>query len=203
MHRTHVLVICLSLFVSSGRLDSSSLCATITTEEPDREGLPRATLEIIDLNNPSVQYSAAANKEGRACVPKMADGIYSVEASSSGFMHVRYYPVRVAYPDNIDLTFRLPFGEIREGGIGTDVVVSGTLREKGVPLDGVRICLSRQDPTAVVTCTDTNDLGQYAAIVRTGKYRVELSRLNKSITVTIVDFPTPGIYRNLFTVETH
>jgi hypothetical protein len=201
MSKRSILIVIASFLWADSQLKCSSLCAKVTTLEPDMQSLPRATLEATDLDDPSIRYIATTDREGRACLEKVPDGLYSVEASAGGFMHVRYYPVRVASPRNISLAFKLPFGEVREGGVGADVIVSGTLRQSGAPLDGVRICLVREDKAEVEKCTDTNDIGQYALVITPGKYQVEIRRLQETIATSTVEFPAPGVYRNRLSIS--
>src|SRR5258705_499436 len=98
---------------------------------PDVQPLRRATLKVVNLDEPSMQLSAPTDSNGKACVPHLAEGLYSVEASAGGFINAKYYPVRVVFPDDMNFSFRLPFGDISEG----------TLLDNGKPYDGVKICL--------------------------------------------------------------
>src|SRR5882672_628169 len=118
---------------------ASSICAIIAL--PDGQPLRRATLKVASLDEPSIQHSAIVDSNGKACVPHLAEGFYSVEASASGFLNAKYYPVRVVFPDDMSFSFRLPFGEIREGMGLSEATLSGTLLDHGKPTDGVKICL--------------------------------------------------------------
>jgi len=140
----------------------------------------------------------AVDPTGKACVEHMREGLYAVEAGSygSGFLKVRYYPVRISFPDDVNLFFRLPYGEVHEGGVESDAVVSGTLRDGVKPVDGVKICLFHGDKQVPALCTETNDLGQYALVVPPGTYRLEISNHNERIHVTKIELPVPGYYRD-------
>lgn len=135
---------------------------------------------------------------GKACIEHLPEGLCSVEASSSGsgFLNVKYYPVRVVFPEDVNLSFRLPFGEIGEGGLLSEAILSGTLMDQGKPSGDVKICLFEGSKSLPFACTVTNDLGQYALIVPPGKYRLELSRAVARIFTATIAVPVPGYYRN-------
>jgi len=195
--RSVVSVIIVGFSVLQGSL-ASSICATVT----DLPGHPLhvATVRVVSLVDPDAHYSSAVDASGKACIDHLPEGLYSVEAGtgSGGFLNVRYYPVRVAFPDDVTFSIPLPYGEIREGGVRTDAVLSGTLLEAGRAVDGIKICLRENNEPIPAGCTVTNDLGQYALVVPPGKYRVELARGNsrEPISSVPIELPTPGLYRN-------
>jgi hypothetical protein len=121
----HVLV--LGLIAISQLLQASSICANITTLEPDDQPLRHAGLTVTSLLDPAIHFVASADKDGNACVNHLPEGLYSVEASCVGHMNARYYLVSVVFPKDVNLRFRLPFGEIYEGGLASEATVSGTL----------------------------------------------------------------------------
>lgn len=175
-------------------LEASSICATIG----DRDGqpLPRTTMRVVSLTDSTMQYSASGNSKGVACVNRMPEGLYAVEASEAGFMNVRYYPVRVTFPHDVALEFRLPFGEISEGLGLVESTVSGTLTQDGRPAEGIKICLFQQEKPTPAACSITNDLGQYALTVAPGKYAVQFYRSGRLIETATLDLTSPGFYRN-------
>jgi hypothetical protein len=208
---------------------ASSVCATVTTGDPDDLPLRDARIEVVSLlSDVSDRYSAQTDARGRACVTRVPEGIYYVEASAAGFLHARYYPVRVAVPKDPQLIFRLPFGEIHEGGVTSDVTLSGTLTNDGKTAGDIKVCVfqpgkiprSRSDTTPpalplgsppypdlraedfrdATACTDTNDLGQYVLIVPPGVYSVLYSRLLHTIGVQTIEVLYPGNYHDKLSV---
>jgi Carboxypeptidase regulatory-like domain len=190
-----VLAIAISGFFGAAHaLLASSLCAEVVdvTEAP----LPNATINIVSLSDPSKRASAITGSNGKACVSQLPEGLYAVEAGLTGFLNVRYYPVRIEFPNNVHLSFRLPFGDIGEGGIEPDAIVSGTLEDAGHATSGIKICLLQHEGAVPTACTVTNDLGQYALTVPPGKYRVEVTRLSKTLFSGSLDLSSPGSYVN-------
>jgi carboxypeptidase family protein len=180
------------------RTEALSICATVT----DLPGQPlrHAVVKIINLLQPDFRSSASVDSAGKVCLEHLPEGIYSVEASSSGFLNVRYYPVRLAVPDDVTLAFQLPYGEIREGLLQSEAILSGTLTDQNKPADAVRICLFESDKSIPSACGVTNDLGQYALTVSPAKYRVELTRSQVKIHSAMIDLSYPGNYRNEVTI---
>jgi hypothetical protein len=185
----------LVLFCSSGF--ASSLCV----KARDYAELPLPGARVIAVNLQTNKLSSAqTDSNGKACISALAEGLYSVEVGLTGFLNVRYYPVRVAYPVAQNLHFRLPFGEITEGGIGQDVTISGTLLHNGAPVGGAEICVFSPDGTSPLTCGLTTELGEYALSFRPGTYDVDV----KAAGVTHrsrIDVLAPGVYRNLLAIE--
>lgn len=181
-------------------LSASSICATVI--DPTRHPVRTAIVSIVNLIADS-HFSAMANTNGKACVEHLPDGLYSVEAGTPGIGHmkVRYYPVSVKYPDDVILSFQLPFGEISEGLGLVDATLSGTLTAEGNPAEGVRICLFEQGSQVQTGCTVTNDLGQYALIVRPAVYRLEVSQSGRDVQTTKIDISAPGFYRNRVSIS--
>ncbi|MBV8847779.1 MAG: carboxypeptidase regulatory-like domain-containing protein [Bryobacterales bacterium] len=175
-------------------LSASSLCAKVVdiVELP----LSNAVINVFGLDDPNNHFSAFTDPKGSVCISKLPDGLYAVEASLQGFLNVRYYPVRVTFPDDVNLTFRLPFGEIREGGLRQDAVLTGTLGDRAHPESDLRICLFPVGQFVPAACSATNDLGQYALLVPPGKYRVEFTKRQQTLSGTTLDLPSPGYYRN-------
>jgi hypothetical protein len=162
--------------------------------------LPSATITATNLGTGKA-YQARSHKDGSACISEVPEGLYSVEASLTGFLHVKYFPVRITASETAKLSFWLPFGEIEEGGIGQESTVSGTLLSRGLPAEAAEICLLRVD-TAAKSCTITNDLGEYALVVPPGAYDTEVRTKGGAVYKSRIDVSTPGIYRNRLSLET-
>jgi hypothetical protein len=187
-------LVILAAFGLQATLEASSLCSTII--DLANQPLHGAKVTIVNLIKSERKYSAVADQTGKVCVNPIPEGTYSVEASLFGFMNVRYYPVRVAFPNDVNLTFQLPFGEITEGEISEEATLSGTLEGAQAPSPTVRICLFEERKQIPIVCTNTNDLGEYALIVQPGVYRLELTRLAERVQATTIDMSHPGYYRN-------
>src|SRR5207249_4817384 len=117
------------------------ICATVA--QLGGNPLQKAFITVTSLVPPDVHVSVPVDTKGRACADHLPEGLYAVEASSytALYLKVRYYPVRVVYPGDVNLEFTLPFGEIREGSVSTEAILSGTLSHQGKPSDDVKICL--------------------------------------------------------------
>lgn len=190
---SHLLVLTGLLAIQEALL-ASSVCTTVV--DPAGLPLPGAAVKIVSLLRVDKRFSVSTDQQGRACAGDVPEGLYSVEASLAGFLNVKYYPVRVSFPGGVNLSFQLPFGEITEGGVQAEAILSGTLEDKGKPLSGIKICLFDKTQTAPTGCTVTNDLGEYALCVPPGVYRLELSKLLHKITSIKVDLSNAGYYRN-------
>ncbi len=178
-------------------LNASTMCVKVKDYADLALHDARATVVNLGTNTVSVGLTG---RDGRACIAGIPEGLYSVEVGLTGFLNVRYYPVRLAYPVTPELEFRLPFGEIREGGLASDAIVSGTLRRGNVSVDGAKICLLGLNVEQPVTCGVTNDLGEYALSVPPGTYRVEVRIPGGTVHRSNIEVPAPGIYRNRITV---
>ncbi|MBI3684004.1 MAG: carboxypeptidase regulatory-like domain-containing protein [Acidobacteria bacterium] len=189
------------LVALSQNVRASSICATVS--DPAGQPIRKAAVQIIHLLDPDARFSVVVDSKGRACAEHLPEGLYSVEAGSfgSGFLKVRYYPVRVVFPDDVDLSFRLPFGDIGEGGVQSEAILSGTLTDQGNPASDVKFCLFHGDKPVAAACTVTNGLGQYSLIVPPGIYRLELTPLAKRTQSRTIDLSSPGYYRNRVTVD--
>jgi hypothetical protein len=138
-----VAVIIVVAILGESNLIAAALCARIT----DSAGLPlrNAWINVVCLKTNKL-YTGEADPDGKACISKLPDGLYSVEAGLTGFLNVRYYPVRIKYPAVEQLQFRLPFGEITEGLLSQDATVAGTLKADGdTPVQGANICILELD----------------------------------------------------------
>jgi hypothetical protein len=155
--------------------------------------LPGASIVVTELVEGS-HYNAKTDANGRACLPKLPEGIYSVEAVLAGFMNVRYYPVRVAYPATTKLSFRLPFSEITEGGFAEEAVLSGTLRLRGKPLINAEVCALESNGKK--HCTTATDTGEYSLSLAPGTYDVQIRTFEGKRLHSKVDLTTPGTYRD-------
>jgi hypothetical protein len=175
---------------------AADLCVRVTdySDLP----LPKVTITATSLAN-GIQFEAHTSANGEACVPKLTDGLYAIEAGLPGFMNVRYYPVRVAYPSASRLFFRLPLSEVSEGGMFGDAYVSGTLRLDGKPMGGAQLCAV--DPKRNSHCVTTTGLGEYALALAPGAYQVEIRAQNGDMFRLMIDAPSPDVYRDLVSVK--
>lgn len=177
---------------------ASNICTTVSL--PDGQPLYRAEVKVLSLLDTNVRFSAWTDRDGKVCLNLLPESLYSVEASKPGFLNSRYYPVRILFPNDVDLDFRLPVGEIREGLLEEEVTLSGTLRKDGKPVDGVRICAAEKVRRLPATCATTNDLGQYVLTLAPAIYAIELTHLRHRIQTTTLDLTAPGQYRDRLTI---
>jgi hypothetical protein len=164
-----------------------------------RMPLPSASVTATNLAS-GKSYAARSDKNGTACFSGIPEGLYAIEASLTGFLHVRYYPVRVVPTVKQTLSFWLPFGEITEGGLGEESTLSGTLLKGGTPVEGAEVCMA----TAIGsqrTCTVTNDLGEYRLLGPAGIYRTEIRTKDGKVYKSKVDMSAPGTYRNRLSLD--
>lgn len=178
---------------ATSSLISSSICVEILNVADYT--IPLSEVRIVNLNSGEV-VSVSADAKGRGCTRALAEGAYSVEASSGGYVSVRYQPVEVIFPGEVTLSFRLPIGVIREAGIAKDSTVHGTLIGEGRPLESVRICLYAPGNRQATACSTTNELGQYALAVPPGKYVARIHRMQVELRTLPLDLPAPGSYHN-------
>jgi hypothetical protein len=177
-------------------LPAADLCVKVVDDS--ELPLPKVAITATRLAD-RAQYQAQTDSRGGACVLKLAEGLYAVEASAVGFMTVRYYPVRVAYPSGAHLSFRLPVAEVAEGGMFGDALVSGTLLFEGKPISGASICAldSKQNRH----CTVASGLGEYALALAPGAYQIEIRAQNGDMFRLNIDAPTPDVFRDLLSVK--
>jgi hypothetical protein len=181
------------------RLVASSLCARVT--DPEGQPLRNAWVNVANLKTNKL-YTGQTDSDGKSCVSNLSEGLYSVEAGMTGFLNVRYYPVRVKYPAVEQLQFHLPFGEITEGLLSQEATVAGTLKEGDNPVEGADICILELDHNTRVTCALTNDLGEYAFSLPPGAYAVETRMRGGVVHRSKIDVSTPGSYKNLIDAPT-
>jgi hypothetical protein len=197
-HGRRILVIAFTMAAAcEHRLVASTLCVEVM--DPANLPLPNAWVNIVGLATNKL-YTARTDRKGRACVSRLPEGLYSVESGLTGFLNVRYYPVRVTYPATHELQFRLPFGEITEGGLSQEATVTGTLKQGDTPVQSASICIFGLQEDTPITCTVTNDLGEYALSLPPKTYRVEVRISGGEIQRSKIDVSTAGSYRNLITV---
>jgi hypothetical protein len=179
---------------------ADAICSKVV--DPGDRPLPNAALKIVDLSDATKHYVGQTDREGNLCISKIPEGLYSVEASLPGFLNVRYYPVRVVFPREVHLEFRLPIGYIGEGGIAPESVLNGTLKRGGEPAGGIKICLFDGASTTPSACDNTDDLGEYALTVAPGKYAVELSDRGKlKMPRRQIDLSVAGQYRDRLSLD--
>ena len=176
---------------------ASELCATIM--DLARLPLPSASVRATDLATGKA-YLKQSDKSGIACFSSVPAGLYAIDASLTGFLHVKYYPVLLTPAASQKLSFWLPFSEITEGGLGQESIISGTLLNRGSPADSAEICIVGTTG-APKTCTTTNDLGEYALAVPAGVHQIEIRIDKRNIYKSKLDVSTPGIYRDRLSLD--
>jgi hypothetical protein len=178
---------------------AASLCVSVS--DPANLPLPEASLNAVNLGM-NKRFTGRTDRAGKACLSALPEGLYSVEVGLPGFLNVRYYPVRIAPVATHELRFQLPFGEITEGGLAQEATLSGTLKQDDVPVQSAKICIfeNGSESAVPVACDVTNDLGEYAIVVPTGFYTVELRLPHGAIQRSKVDLSVSGFHRNLLTV---
>lgn len=174
---------------------AAELCVTAT----DLAGgpLPSASVRVMDLSTAASQ-NVLTDSSGRVCIKSLAEGSYSVEVRMGGFLNTEYHPVVVTADRGRQVLARLPFGEVEEY-FGQDAVLSGTLMSSGQPLVAAEICLFRGTQSKPDYCLKTDELGQYAAVVRPAKYRFSVASPSEQFAGTL-DMTTPAYYRNRIAV---
>jgi hypothetical protein len=197
-----VLLSCLLNVVGHLGVHASEMCVRV--DDYADLPLPNAWVNVTDLRNTGVDsttvrtFNKSTDSRGKACLA-VPEGTYSVEAGLTGFLNVRYYPVRVVYPNPVELSFRLPVGDVIEGGVSPEALLSGTLQLDGSAIEGAKICVLQQSGPGVVVCGLTNVFGEYALSVPPGVYRTELRTPRGQIYRSTVDVRHPGHYRDRVT----
>ncbi len=193
-----------ALTMSSGLLiHASELCVQVN--DPGDLPLPNAWVNVTAVMpsageaNPAT-YHRTTNSKGRACL-SLPEGSYAVEVGMTGFLNVRYFPVRVIHPHTKELSFRLPFGDINGDSVAMDATVSGILQLNGKPMQWAKVCLLQETGTDTVTCGTTNEFGEYALSVPLGTYKVEIRAVDGGVHRSTIKIPRPGAYRNELTIE--
>jgi hypothetical protein len=178
-------------------LSASELCVRVI-DEADLP-LPHARLNVTRMVNApgedSRTYNGSTDSKGQACI-KIPEGTYSVEVGLTGFLNVRYYPVRVMFPNSSKLNFRLPLGDITEGSIVPEAILSGILQNDGKAIEGATICILQQSSSAVVACGLTNVFGEYALSVPPGIYNTEIRTAVGEVYHSTASVPRPGSHWN-------
>jgi len=179
------------------RLGASTLCLRVS----DYGDMPLqgAWVNIVNLQSNKL-YTERTDPDGRACITQIPEGLYSVETGLTGFLNVRYYPVRVKYPAVQQLQFRLPFGEINEGPLVQEASIAGTLKQGDTPTKGVTICIFQVERDTPLTCATTTNLGEYAFSLPPGMYIAEVRLPGGETQRSKIDVTTAGSYTNLITV---
>jgi hypothetical protein len=191
-----LLPLLVSAFLGGPLARAAVLCATVV--DYAHLPLPNASVAATDLHSGKT-YSAQSDKRGKACFDSIPEGLYAVETGLTGFLNVRYYPVRISPSSQSNLSFALPFGEITEGGVGQDSTLSGTIKLSGAPVQGAEVCVTGK--SAFRKCVVTDDLGEYALIVPAGDYDAEVRIRNGKMYRSKVDVSVPGVYNNRLTLD--
>lgn len=180
MKASRISLVALTLAGSmSTSISAGTVCAYIT--DPGDQPLPHATMSVSSLLVRSQNHAAKTDRDGKVCIDHIPEGIYAVEVSLTGFMNVRYHPVRVVFPHAVHLAFRLPFGDVNGDTFSAESTLSGTLKRKGDPVAGIKICLFHSGATLPPVCDSSDEIGEYALIVPAGKYEVEMSERGKEL----------------------
>ena len=195
---SHVVLAALLPFTSAC-VSASELCVRVTDESS--QPLPAAQVVVRELKTGMAREEMKTDPQGKACASNTPEGPYSVEASLEGFLHGLYFPVSVTYSRPSLVVIRLPLGDVMEDTVSRNVTVSGSLFYKGVPVRYANICL-RGIKDGYVSCTKSNDLGEYAFLIPAGLYELNLTLPDGSPRSTRLDFSTPGaVYRNAIRVS--
>jgi Carboxypeptidase regulatory-like domain len=176
---------------------ATDLCAVVM--DYARLPLPSASVNVTNLTT-GKSYAVRSGKDGTACLSGIPEGLYSVEASLTGFLHVKYYPVRTVALAKQTLSFLLPFAEVTEGGLGQESTLVGTLLKGGVPVGSAEVCMIGVT-AAPRTCTVTDELGEYALLGPAGVYITEIRTRDGQLYKSKVDLSSPGVYRNRLSLD--
>ncbi|MGJ5814379.1 carboxypeptidase-like regulatory domain-containing protein [Paludibaculum fermentans] len=141
-------------------------------------------------------YHAMTDARGLACLA-MPEGLYAIEAGLTGFLNVRYSPVRVEAGRKTELVFTLPLGDVRGDSVVLESILSGTLRNPEGILKDALICAYTEKGSSRVGCTSTDGMGEYAMAVPTGKYRIEIKTVTGALSSSTIDLSMEWAYRNL------
>ena len=92
-HYLMVLRCCTMICATSAFLCASEVCVNVSdfSEQP----LANAWINVTDLAAGKIR-STQSDSKGSACLPGLPEGLYSVETGLTGFLNVRYYPVRIS-----------------------------------------------------------------------------------------------------------
>ena len=119
------LLVCAAGFLTN--LTASELCVVVIDEA--NLPLPNAWINVTRMlkptadanNSPIKAYNSSTDAKGAACLA-IPEGTYSVEVGLTGFLNVRYYPVRLMYPYGRRLNFQLPIGDVTEDGVTAEAI---------------------------------------------------------------------------------
>ncbi len=177
---------------------AGTLCSTVL--DPAGLPVPNASITVVSLSDVTRQYRSQTDRNGNTCISNIAQGLYSVEASATGFLHAKYYPVRFSKTAPQKLLFQLPIGDVHEGGTAAEAVLSGTLKRADKVASGITICLYQAD--TLVGCDTTDDLGEYAIAVPPGVYSIDISGVNvRSQPRQQIDLSSPGMHRRIIFLQ--
>lgn len=179
---------------------ASSICVTVV--DPAKYPLVGVSVVVRSIEQ-KIESSNTTDKQGIACVESLPEGLYSVEASTDGFLSVVLQPVRLMPEKRRSLRIELMIREIPEDDYFTvDALLSGTLRLNGATVPNTRVCLRKsRQPDQEPICGTTNALGEYVITVSPGVYRAEFS-VDGRVYAGTAELPSPGIYRNLLSEST-
>ncbi len=186
-------------FLSLAALHSYGAQLCVSVDDDSRLPLANAWVNVTALLPPdggvTGSHHGSTDSKGKACI-SLPEGMYSVEVGLIGFLNVRYYPVRVTYPSVSQLSFRLPIGDVREGGVAPEAVLSGTLLYENKPVQDAKVCILQKTDAAAVACEVTNEFGEYALSVPPGDYNTVVRTTQGAVYKSTISVPHSGTYRN-------
>lgn len=174
--------------------EGSELCVQV--KDLAHAALPDAIVTIICLEGRSSSVQVTTDADGIACNKWLREGAYRVDVWKPGFLHASFQTVRVHPEAPGKLLVVLPFGEIKEGGIRTSALLSGTLRDSTGPISEAKICIFLPKMDKPLSCVDTSTLGEYAFSVEPGEYVVEISHGGRKSDRIKLSVPSVGVFRN-------
>jgi hypothetical protein len=181
-------------------ISAGTICAYVA--DPGDQPLQHAAMSISSLSGGPQHFAGKSDRDGNVCIDHIPEGLYAVEVSLTGFMNVRYHPVRVVFPSTVHLGFHLPLGNVNVDTFPVESTLSGTLKRKGEPAAGIKVCLFQSEATVPSVCDSTDEIGEYALVVPAGKYEVEMSDRGKvSAPRRSIDLSVAGLYRDRLSLD--
>ena len=176
---------------------SAELCIKVK-DEIDLP-LPGSWVHAVELTTAKT-YALSTDGKGRACF-KLPEGIYSIEAGYTGYLNVRYYPIRVLIAKTLlDIEMRLPIGDITEGGVAQDAAFSGSVFIEDQSVKSGEVCLLHKETHTRVACGHTDEFGEFALSVPPGSYDVEIRTPHGQLFSSTADIEASGFLRKRFAI---
>ncbi len=164
----------------------------------DQSGSPLQSVAVTlhKLSGDHFDESSLTDSRGRYSFADLPDGEYSLEAELRGFVSVRYKPLRIYFPADVERNFVLELAGFGHDGVYASSKLVGELFWRGARVSTASICLNRADQSQQPVCTVTNGLGQYVIDVPSAVYVVTVDRGAGLHTEETLDLSTAGEYRN-------